>query len=204
MLAKLFDCQLHDGHPLVRIPVDVPETAAEVIALLEPEHLTSLAESVPGDDPGHNLALAHEETRVAELGKLFDHEQNAWQRERERLAAADDGEPLEGPATFEAAFPEVFERSNFAARFAQADAKAEYFRLYALISSTAQFTATEVEAEHPAPEPEHKNWTKIRKQKGLVGTERQADARKTLLALRDAASKAQSAEPKVAETHPDA
>lgn len=187
MLAKLFDCQLHDGHPVVRIPVDVPESPAEVFAMIDPAHLASLAEAVPGDDPGHNLALAHEETRVATLRKLFDHDQTAWQRERDQLAAAADGEPLEGPATFEAAFPEIFERSNLANRFAQADAKAEYFRLYSLVTSTAHFTAMEVEAEHPAPETEHKNWTKIRKQKGLVGTERKADARKALVALRDAA-----------------
>lgn len=184
MLSKLFDCRLDDGHPTVRIPVDVPESAAEVLALLAPEHLQSLTEAVLTDDPGHNLALAHEEQRVEVLGKLFDQEKALWEREHARLKAAAADEPLPGPQTFEAAFPEIFARKGFAARFAKADAKAEYFRLYSLLKSTATFTAIEAAADHPAPEAEHKNWTKIRSQKGLVGTERKAAGRQALLALK--------------------
>lgn len=180
MLSKYFDCHLDDGHPVVRVHVDVPETAQEVLESSAPGRLEVLAESLPANaSDQQKAALEHERTRVEVLTKLLSAAKAEWQRENaERLAE----DPQSQPATFEAAFPQIFASSNFADRFAKADARAEYFRLYGLVSSCAAFTAVEVQDGAPAPDAEHKNWTKIRKQIKTVGTERKPGARAALLA----------------------
>lgn len=180
MLAKYFDCLLDDGHPTVRVLVEVPESAAEALAMVDTKHLDSLNAVVPDNDPGKNLALAHEEARVALLEKMIAAQEATWDRDHAHL---DEDDP-EKQAKFADAFPALFEAENFAGRFAKEDAKAEYFRLYGIVSSCAAFTAVEVDPkDKPAPAAEHKNWTKIRKQVGSIGTERKPDSRAALVAL---------------------
>lgn len=193
MLTKLFDCQLDAGYPKVRILVEAPETAQEALEMVDPERLADLAKHFPGKPTAEQLAARdHELLRAAVMGKLVDAERAKWLRENEgRLAE----EPNSEPATFEAAWPEVFETSQIAARFALADARAEYFRLYGVTDSCAAFYTEPVEASAVAPDAEHKNWTKIRKQIKTVGTERRHGMRTVLLAtIADAKAKAVAAE----------
>lgn len=179
MLSKLFDCHLDDGHPVVRVHVDVPETAQEALEMAAPGRIDVLAESLPANPSDQQkAALEHERTRVEVLTKLLIAGKTEWQREN---ASRLEDDPQSQPATFEAAFPQVFLQSHFADRFAKADAKAEYFRLYGVVSSCAPFTAVEVQDGAPTPDAEHKNWTKIRKQIKTVGTDRKPGARAALL-----------------------
>lgn len=193
MLTKLFDCQLDAGYPKARILVEVPETAQEALELVNPDRLADLAKHFPGKPTEEQLAARdHEMLRAAVMTKIVDAERATWTREN---AASPDDEPEGPPATFEAAWPEIFLRADVAARFARADARSEYFRLYGVTDSCAALHLEEIKSDVAPPDPEHKNWSKIRKQIKTFGTERQAGARTALLATIGAAkAKALAAE----------
>lgn len=193
MLTKLFDCQLDAGYPKARILVEVPETAQAALDLVDPQRLADLAKHFPGKPTAEQLAARdHELLRVAVMAKLVDAERAKWLRENQvRLAE----EPQSEPATFEAAWPEIFETSQIASRFALADARAEYFRLYGVTDTCAAFYSEAVESSAAEPDAEHKNWTKIRKQIKTVGTERRHGGRPALLeTISEAKAKAAAAE----------
>jgi hypothetical protein len=170
MTIKLYDCTL-DHWPTVRIAVTLPASAAEVQEQVDDEYLAGLSERMLPEEPTEAdlLALEHETTRVNALRQVYQADEKGWlEANHQRLA----NDPESEPKDFASAFPALFGPSKFADRFAVVDAKAEYFRLYSLISSMCQFKAVEVEPGAPEPEAEHKNWTAIRKQVGTVGTER--------------------------------
>ena len=170
MSLKLYDCIL-DHWPTVRIPVTLPESAEEVLSLVEDAYLDGLPEKMLGDDPSEAelLALRHETIRIEGLRSVFKADGAAWLRNNlPRMTR----EPESEPKDFKSAFPAIFASSGFLARFVSADAKAEYFRLYHLDSSMCDWSIKEVHPGDPEPPAEHKDWTAIRKQVGTHGTER--------------------------------
>lgn len=173
MITKLFDCVLDAGYPTVRIPVSVPETAQEVLDRVSKDSIEAAAEkyAAAGLTNEERLERFHELLAVQTMRELYLKDETQWLRQNgPRLVKKPDSEPKD----FASAFPSLFAESDFAKRFALADAKAEYFRLYGLHSSSAAFKVVEAAPGSPAPVGEHEGFRDLRQQEKVdtFGTER--------------------------------
>jgi hypothetical protein len=170
MLVKTFDCTLLHW-PTVRIHVNVPTSAAEVLEQVADGYLADLPKRMLPESPtdADRLALKHEARRLCDLQKFYKADEAAWLKNNSARLAAD---PASEPKDFAAAFPALFVESGFADRFAKWDVRTEYFRLYGLESSPLQWTVSQVDPLSPAPAAESDGHAGIRKQIGTHGTER--------------------------------